>query len=371
MLYLDNAATSVPLKDAADLASVYFEKYFNPSALYSGGIEVASFIKEAKEFVTNSVCPSGYECVFTSGGTEADNTAVFSFAKRGNAVTTSGEHSAIYEPFRELSARGLETRFAKLNADGSVNVDDLLSKTDAGTSFVSVVHVNNETGAVNDINEIAAQIKKINPKAVFHSDGVQAFGKIPFRLSSNVDTYSVSAHKIGALKGTGALIKTKRLKLYPLIFGGGQENGMRSGTENVPGIAAFYRAAQIRYSAVRENYSHALKVKKTFLSGIDGQGVKVVSPENGSPYIVCIIAAGLRGEVLQHMLEKQGVIVGTGSACAARHRHSRILTACGYTGGELEGVLRVSFSPETEEADAVFAAEKINEAINSLKKVIG
>ncbi|MBQ7164208.1 MAG: cysteine desulfurase [Clostridia bacterium] len=369
MLYFDNAATSAPIPQAFDFACKYIESFYNPSALYSKGIEVSSFISEARAFLASSFCAPGYECIFTSGGTEADNTAVF-YAKRGNAVITSGEHSAVYEPFRALGARGVETRYAKLNADGSVNVADLLSLIDDKTSFVSVVHVNNETGAVNDVNAIAEQVKKINHKTVFHSDGVQAFGKIPFRLSRFVDAYSVSAHKIGGLKGTGALFKSGTLALHPLIYGGGQENGLRSGTENVFGIAAFYRAATERLPSVKDNYERVKRVKNAFVSVLDRENIEIVSGENASPYIVCLTAPGLKGEVLQHMLEEQGVIVGTGAACASRHRHSRILKECGYSERQLEGVLRVSFSPETKETEAAFCAEKINGAVASLKKVI-
>ena len=370
MIYLDNAATSTPLKESVEFAQKYIENYYNPSALYSGGIEVSSFLKEVRAYIVSTVCHDGYDCIFTSCGTEADNTAVFSSAKRGNAVTTLGEHSAVFEPFKELERRGVEARFAKLNKDGSVNTDDLLSKIDGNTSFVSVVHVNNETGAVNDINAIAEKVKKINPKTVFHSDGVQAYGKMPYRLSSAVDMYSISAHKIGALKGVGALLKKKNISLHPLIFGGGQEGGLRSGTENVFGIATFYKAAQVRYSQIAADRDRYIDLKNLFVSTLNDEYVKLISSENCAPHIVSITAPKLRGEVLQHILEKRGIIVGTGSACASLNKHSRVLKECGYSAQELDGVLRISFSAFTRPEDVVEAANGINDACRELKKVI-
>ena len=370
MIYLDNAATTKPNKSALEFASAFKEKFFNPSALYSGGIEVASFLKEARSFIAGRVCPPGYECVFTSSGTEADNMAIFSSVKRGNAVTTLAEHSAVFEPMKHLVNAGVDVRFAKTNADGSVDAEHLLSLIDEKTDLVSVVHVNNETGAVNDINAIAEKAKKINPKTVFHSDGVQAFGKLSVRLSGSVDLYSVSAHKIGALKGTGALLKSKKTVLHPLIYGGGQEGGLRSGTENVFGIAAFYSAAEEVFSSIDDNYIKTVELKRNFTSRLDGENIRLISGENASPYIVCITAFGLRGEILQHILEKRGVIVGTGSACSSKKPHSRVLKECGHTPDELDGVLRISFSPYTSEEDAITAANEINFAVKELKRIM-
>ena len=222
MIYLDNAATTKPDEEVlAEAVKYYEENFWNPSALYAGGLAVKKRINEIREEILKGF-PSSFEAVFVSCGSEADNTAIFSFAKRGNAVTTSGEHSAVYESFCELKKRGVEPRFANLNDDGSVNVNDLLSRVDEKTTFVSVVHVNNETGAINDINAIAELVKKKNPSVIFHSDGVQAYGKIPYRLNDKIDAYSVSAHKIGGLKGVGVLFKKKNLAVTPLVFGGGQ-----------------------------------------------------------------------------------------------------------------------------------------------------
>lgn len=360
MIYLDNAATTKPFAEVAESAlDSYNDNFFNPSALYRGGIAVKNSINSAKSEILKFF-PSGYELVFTSGGTEADNLAIFSSARRGNAVTTLGEHSAVYESFKELKNRGIETRFAALNKVGGVDEENLLSLIDDKTAFVSIVHVNNETGAVNDINGLAAKIKKINPNVLFHSDGVQAFCKLDCKISDAIDYYSVSAHKINALKGTGALIKKKSAKLSPLIFGGGQENGLRSGTENVFGITAFANAAAVHKARLSENVLKFKDLKEKFLGRLNADVFKIISDENCAPHIVSLSAVGLKSEVLQHMLEDFGIIVGTGSACSSRVGHSRILSACGYGANVLSGLLRISFSADNTSDEVLEAADKLN-----------
>ena len=371
MIYLDNAATTKPLDSALEVAKfINEEMYFNPSARYHGGVTASNIVKTARETVSKCV-GSDFDVIFTSCGSEADNTAIFSYLRRGNAVTTLGEHSAVYEPFIDLKNKGYDSRFAKINLDGSVNEESLLSLIDDNTVFVSVVHVNNETGAINDINKLAYLCKKKNPRIVFHSDGVQAFGKIPTKLSSDIDLYSVSAHKIGGLKGVGALIKNKKLKsLKPLIYGGGQEFNLRSGTENVFGIKVFELATISKFTDISANYEKVKKLKETFLSNIDKDFIKVISTNNCSPYVISLSAVGLRGEVLQHMLEGEGVIVGTGSACNSKNPHSRVLKEAGYKPNELDGVIRISFSSESTLYDAVYSAKKINEQVIKLKKAM-
>ena len=209
MIYLDNAATTAPDREAVEAALKFLETdFYNPSALYRGGFSAHRAVEEARKNILSLIAPQGgYELVFTSSGSEADVQAVLSSVRRGNMVTTEGEHAAVYNTAKELAKRGTEVRFAKLNADGSVNEEDLLSKTDAQTALVSVIHVNNETGAINDIGRLASRVKNAAPAALFHSDGVQAFGKIPFVLGRDIDFYSVSAHKIGGARGAGARVR--------------------------------------------------------------------------------------------------------------------------------------------------------------------
>ena len=202
MIYLDNAATSKPLMQCVENAEKYLlREYYNPSALYAEGYNLHLELKEARRKILSFIADeSNFSLTFTSGGTEADNQAIFCGGKRGNIVTTLGEHSAVFSSAEELKQRGTEVRFANLNSDGSVNTEHLLSLIDDKTSLVSVIHVNNETGAINDIFKISEKVKNKNKYALFHSDGVQAFGKIAFKLTKNIDLYSVSAHKIGGLK---------------------------------------------------------------------------------------------------------------------------------------------------------------------------
>ena len=363
MIYLDNAATTRPLESAVAKAETYLkEEYFNPSARYHGGAEVSRMISRARGYLLERVADRAeFELIFTSCGTEADNQAVFSAAKRGNAVTTAGEHAAVFESFKALKNRGVEPRFAPISADGSVDEDALLSLVDEKTSLVAVVHVNNETGAVNDVFSIAKKVKQKNPRAVFLSDGVQAFGKIPVRLTKDIDFYAVSAHKIGGAKGTGALIRRKGCTaLAPYVMGGGQENGMRSGTENTFGIACFYHAAEEKFASLREDAERIARYRERLWALLDRGLFERISPENGTPYILTVSATGLRGEILQRELWDRGVAVGTGSACSSKKPFSRVIEACGYGEEALYGVLRISFSPATTEEEIEKAAQALN-----------
>ena len=367
MIYLDNAATTKPSQIAFERASVFVtEKYYNPSAMYEQGYAMQGELKKARSALLSKVADeSAFELVFTSCGTEADNQAIFGFAKRGNAVTSVGEHSAVSASFAELKNRGvIDARYAELQVDGRVDVEKLLALIDDKTSFVSIMHVNNEIGSINDINTIAKLVKKKNPRIIFHSDGVQAYGKIPFRLAKEVDLYSISAHKIGGLKGVGALIKRKTLTLPAYIIGGGQEAGKRSGTENTFGIKQFEYAAEEKYASLKIDNERINAFKERVWSGLDQDVYKRISPMDGTPYILTVSAVGLRGEILQRMAADKGLLIGTGSACSSntKLRYSRVVLACGYDEKTADGVLRLSFSPLT-------TAEEVEQAISILNEI--
>ena len=358
-VYLDNAATTKPDGDLLNKTlQIYNELYYNPSALYTG----AGKVKKAIDGVRQSILAqfsANFDCIFTSSGTEADNTAVFSFAKRGNVVTTAGEHSAIYNTLTYLKQKGIEPRFAKLEKDGSVNVESLIELIDEKTTLVSVVHVNNETGAINDVNKIAKLVKQKNKNVIFHSDGVQAFLKIPYKISNDIDLYSISAHKICALKGTGALIYKKNLHITPMIFGGGQEKSLRSGTENTFGIFAIGEAVN-RYGNVGENFERISMLNRQLRDSLKDE-VTIISAENASPYVLSISLPGIKAEIMQRLLDDAGVIVGTGSACSSKLGTSRIITNCGLDKKVGEGVLRISFSYNS-------TLEDIKICVDALKK---
>ena len=373
MIYLDNAATTKPNEEAFDLARGYAsEKFYNPSSLYKEGFALQGELKKARSVLLSKVADEGaFELIFTSCGTESNNQAIFSFARRGNAVTTMGEHSAVSAPFTELRNRGIaEPRFAPLTRDGEVDVEKLLALIDEKTSFVSVMHVNNEIGAINDVNAIAKLVKAKNPRIIFHVDGVQAYGKIPFRMTKEIDLYSISAHKIGGLKGVGALIKRKSLVLPAYLIGGGQEGGRRSGTENTFGIMQFVFAAERKFATIREDYSRLLAYREKLWDGLDREVYTRLSSKEGTPYILSVSAVGLRGEILLHMANDKGLIIGTGSACSsnAKTRYSKVILACGHDEKTADGVLRISFSPETKEEEVDKAIEVLNEIGRDLKK---
>lgn len=374
MIYLDNAATTKPNKESVRAAEKFIlSEYYNPSALYAEGYNLHLEIKKARSNLLSLIADDEkYSLIFTSGGTEADNQAIFCGGKRGNVVTTYGEHAAVFAAMSELKLRGTEVRFADLNADGSVNVEKLLSLVDGNTSLVSVIHVNNETGAINDVNFIAEKVKLKNGRTLFHSDGVQAFGKLPFKLSSFVDLYSVSAHKIGGIKGCGALIKRKQTVIKQYIYGGGQEAGLRSGTENVFAIKCFEHAAINKYRNLKSDYEKVCRLNKILISKLDNSLFKVLSSDKASPYIISVIADGLRGETVMHELNDRGLIVGTGSACSSnsKKRYSRVLLACGVKENMADGALRISFSAENTAQEIEEAAEIMNTVVKNRKDIM-
>ena len=373
MIYLDNAATTKPSLTAFERAKVYVtEKFYNPSGMYQEGFSLQGELKKARSVLLSKIADeNAFELIFTSCGTESDNQAIFSFARRGNAVTTMGEHSAVAMAFQELKTRGLaEPRFAPLQADGRVDVEKLLTLVDDKTSFVSVMHVNNEIGSVNDVNGIAKLVKQKNPRVIFHVDGVQAYGKIPYKLSKDIDLYALSAHKIGGLKGVGALIKRKNLVLPAYLIGGGQESGRRSGTENVFGIMHFSYAAEEKFTTLKSDYERLTSYRERLWTGLDHDVYTRISPQEGTPYILTISAKGLRGEILLHMANDKGLIVGTGSACSsnAKNRYSKVVLACGYDEKVADGVLRLSFSPETTQDEIHQAIDILNEIGRDLRR---
>lgn len=374
MIYFDNAATSKPDEECLKRAEKYlYNNYYNPSALYAEGYNIQLELREARKNILSLLTIGGnFDLIFTSCGTEADNQAIFGGGKRGNVVTTQGEHSAVFSAVSELKQRGIEVRFAKLNGDGSVNVNDLLNLIDEKTSLVSVIHVSNETGAVNDIAEIAAKVKAKNANTLFHSDGVQAFGKINFKLTKNIDLYSVSAHKIGGIKGCGALIKRKNLVIKPHIYGGGQEQGLRSGTENVFGIKDFEFAAVKRYADIAQNYENVRNLNDMLWQKLDKSLFTRISPDKNSPYILTVAVDGLRGETILHEVNDKGLIIGTGSACASneKKRFSRVILACGISESLADGILRLSFSSDNTIDEIEKAAIILNETVKNRKEIM-
>ncbi len=372
MIYFDNAATTKPSLDAIEQAkNFYNEFYFNPSALYRDGLNVSKYLKSAKDTILNVLGARQHDVIFTSCGSESNNTAIFGAVKRGVFVTDKGEHASVNSCFLEKKNNGEKVEFIDLLPDGSVDVNKLYDYAKNNRiDFVSLIHVNNETGAINDVNKISEHLKKLNSKILIHVDGVQAFGKIAFSLSDSIDYYSISAHKINGLKGVGALIKRKNSKLSPLILGGGQENGLRSGTENVFGIKVFDLVTKEHYYNIKNNFEYVQTLNNTVRNGLDKELFNIISSDNCSPYILSISAVGLRGEVIMHSLEEKGILVGNGSACSSKNRFSRVIEACGYDNNVLDGVIRISFSQDNTAQEAEYLINSLNEIARKLKGIM-
>lgn len=375
MIYFDNAATTRVTPEAAQTVFKYLtEKYYNPSAMYHEALDVKNDLENARSDILNQIGGEG-KLYFTSGGTESDNLAFFGTKKKRNSrvIISAVEHAAVYQSAMSLKQAGFDVCVAPVDGSGKIDVEAFSELLNADTSFVSVIHVSNETGAVNDIGELARLTKRVAPRALFHSDGVQAGGKIKIDLKSiPVDLYSLSAHKIGAPKGTGALYAAKGVHLNPIIVGGGQEDGVRSSTENTAGIMAFATAFAAAVPLI-EKSAERLRAIAAYLRKRLGafDDVMVISPEDGSPYILSFASASVRGEVIEHALEREGVLVGTGSACSSNKSTRRIPEALNLQGKYASGMVRLSFSRFSSMAEAEEFADKFEKVYKELKRHVG
>lgn len=366
MIFLDNASTTKLSLRAKEAIIQGADNFINPSASYSAGLNNKKIIEDAKKTILSNLKVQFKEnLIFTASATEANNLAVFGSAKAGKEqyLFSAGEHLCVYNCATELKNRGYNVKFIPLTADGVVDVEIFEELLKEPTAFVSCLHVSNETGAINDIEKLSNLTKSKWPNAVFHSDGVQAFGKIEVNLSKlkNVDLYTISAHKINGPKGIGALYVKNKNKLKTLIFGGGQEYNLRSGTENLPSICAFSEASKERLENLNNNLEKVKKLNSIFRSEIEKHNLKNIkfnSTTSNSPYILSMSFVGVKGETLVRMCDDDGLLVGTGSACSSKKTSlNRVLLAMGKSKEETEGAIRVSFSHENTEDEVKIASE--------------
>lgn len=350
MIYFDNAATTEPYSDVIEnFYKNSKEQYFNASAGYLPSFNLFNNLNSFRKQIIKLL--NGNESdniIFTSGATESDNLAVFGscFNKQKKYLFSIGEHPAVYNCAVNLRERGYKVEFINLQKNGQIDYDDLQNKCDSDTCFVSIMSVNNETGAINDLKKIRNILDQKSPDAVFHVDAVQSFCKIKLDVTNcKINLLSVSAHKIHGLKGVGALYISKGTKLKNINYGGEQEFGLRSGTINYPGISSFMEAIKVSSLNQCENYRKVLELKDYFLNKLKniGKTVKVVSDENCSPYIISLIFEGNRGETIMRYLESRNILVGTGSACSTNKIGNRVLHSIGYSKSEILGAIRVSF----------------------------
>ena len=371
-IYLDNSATTKPC-DKAIKKALYMmnENFGNPSSLHMCGYNAKKELESSRNIIADFLNCDSKEVFFTSSGTIANNTAILGTARskkrEGNKIiTTELEHPAVRKHFELLEELGFEAVYLKPNKNGSINLDELSNAVDSNTILVSVMAVNNEVGSIQEIEKIKPIIKAKGSKALFHCDAVQAFGKIPLKPKKmGIDLMSMSAHKIHGLKGAGALFINSNIKIKPSVLGGGQENGMVSGTEPMPNICAFAEAVK-EIGNIEKNSQNVLKVKEYFLNKIKQiDNVYINSPENAIPYIINISVEGVPSQVMLNSLSAEGIYVSAGSACSKGHR-SDVLSAMGVEPKLIDSAIRISLSRYStiQEMDMLY-----NGILNTIKRV--
>ena len=372
MIYLDSTATTQMSKKALDVYKSYaYDFFYNPSAGYVSSVKVAKDIQDGRDYILKRLGADKGTVVFTSGATEANNLAIKGSFREGNweYVFSEGEHSSVFNTAKALKNEGKIVKFISLDKFGEINYDELDKSVNEKTRLVSLIYVSNETGAINDIEKIVKIIKAKNKKTLIHIDGVQAFNKIPFSLAKlDVDFLSFSSHKFHGPKGIGGLYVKNIEALKSIVFGGGQEFGKRSGTENVAGIMATKEA--VKEIDVQKNFEKVQALKNRFLEFYkDKEDVKVFETKRSSPYILSISYKGVNGETLMRALENE-IIIGTGSACGSKTAGNRVLEAIGLSKERVKSSVRVSFDPSLSISDVEFASKKIYEVYkNILEKV--
>ena len=376
MVYLDNSATTKVCQKAAEKALYMMTECFgNPSSLHTLGFKAEQEIKTARRIISGALSCREGELFFTSGGTESNNTALLGAAhahrRRGNKIIVSAyEHSSVIEAARELETRGFEVTYIDPDKSGKISPDDVAKTVDDKTILISVMLVNNEIGAVNDVALIAAAARRKNQKILVHCDAVQAFGKIPVHTGRlGVDLLTVSAHKIHGPKGVGALFIKKGTKIAPLIFGGEQQNKMRPGTENAASIAAFGVACDEAVKNMPSAYSRVKVLSSRLVNGLkEIEGIAINSAPDACPYIVNFSSMAVKSETMLHFLEEREIYVSGGSACAKGSR-SHVLTSLGLSNLAVDTAIRVSFSEDNTEADVDALLVGVKDALNTLQKI--
>lgn len=372
-IYFDNSSTTRQFDQVTALmADVASNKYGNPSSLHTKGIEAEKLVRSARKTIAETLGVDTGEIIFTSGGTESNNLAVIGYleanARKGNhLITTKIEHPSVLEVYRHLEEKGYRVDYIGVDGNGMIDLTQLRDKLCRETVLVSIIAVNNEMGAMQKFGEISSIRDELSPQAVIHADAVQAYCKVPIiPKESGIGLMSFSSHKIHGPKGIGALYVSEKLKIKPLLYGGGQESLLRSGTENVPGIAGFGLAASIMFERLNDNYRKVSLLKELFISKLSSSGIvhRIVSPSDGSPYILNVAFGGIRSEVLLHHLEQRGIYVSTGSACSSRKNiRSHVLEAMGIPDDFIDGAVRFSFSAFNTEPEIEMAVEALKEII--------
>ena len=378
-VYLDNSATTRCFDEVAALMTrIMCEDYGNPSSLHRKGVEAEKYIRYAKEVIAKNLKVNEKEIFFTSGGTESDNLALrgcaYANCRSGrHLITTQIEHPAILQTMKHLEEEGFRVTYLPVDSKGCIRLEDLERAITGETILVSIMHTNNEVGSLQPIEEAGALIKRMNPRILFHVDAVQGYGK--FRIhpkKMKIDLLSVSGQKIHGPKGIGFLYVDEKVKIKPILFGGGQQGGTRSGTENVPGAAGLAKAVEMIYQNLDEEVGRLYELKQTFVEGvkkIDDVIVNGHPDETGAPHVVSVSIRGVRSEVLLHALEDKGIYVSAGSACSAhKPQPSATLQAMGVDRELLGSTIRFSFSVFTTMEEVDYTLQAMYDIIPMLRK---
>ena len=381
-VYLDNSATTRCFDEVAALMTqIMCEDYGNPSSLHRKGVQAEKYIRYAKDVIARNLKVNEKEIFFTSGGTESDNLAIrgcaYANCRSGrHLITTQIEHPAVLQTMKHLEEEGFRITYLPVDEKGCIRLEDLERAITGETILVSIMHTNNEVGSLQPIVQAGALIKRMNPQILFHVDAVQGYGKFKiYPKKMKIDLLSVSGHKIHGPKGVGFLYVGEKVKIKPVVFGGGQQNGIRSGTENVPGIAGMAKAVEIVYSNLDKETEKLYRIKKTFVEGVrklDGIVVNGHPDETGAPHVVSVSVKGVRSEVLLHALEDKGIYVSAGSACSAhKPQPSATLRAMGIPQDLLGSTIRFSFSVFTTMEEINYTLQTMYDIIPMLRKYTG
>lgn len=378
-VYLDNSATTRCFDEVAQLMhKIMCEDYGNPSSMHHKGVEAERYVRDARETLAKILKVNEKEILFTSGGTESDNIAVIGTAmanhRRGrHLITTQIEHPAILQPMAYLQNQGFEVTYLPVDREGRISLKDLERAIRPDTILVSIMHTNNEIGSLQPVAEAGELIKKCNPQTMFHVDAVQGFGK--FRIypkKMQIDMLSVSAHKIHGPKGVGFLYLREGARVNPIMYGGGQQKGMRSGTENVAGSAGMAKAAELVYRDLDGDMERMYGLREMLINGVSQiEEVKVngCPGREGAAHIVSLSVRGVRSEVLLHALEERGIYVSAGSACAShKPQPSATLRAIGIEKELLDSTIRFSFSVFTTKEEIAYTVQALNEMVPMLRR---
>ena len=379
MIYLDNCATTKPRAEVVEeMMRILNTDFANPSSLHRFGMKAEEEREKARKNVAELLGTSEKNIIFTSGGTESNNLAIQGVLEKTvnrnkKILTTKIEHSSVLDQFKHYEQMGYDVRYIPVDRYGHIDEEFLLANVN-GAVLLAMHHLNNEVGALNDIKSVASKVRKINKDVHIHVDGVQAFGKIPFKVRDfEIDTYSFSSHKIYGPKGVGGLYIKPGTHLRSLFIGGGQEKNLRSGTENMPGIVGFGKAASIMRENFESEYNHAIELKAYAKDKIEREftDFEFNFDENSSPYIFNVGFRNVRGEVLLHFLENDEIYISTSSACSANSGgKSHVLTELGIDNKLLEGSIRCCFSYEITKADVDVFIEKLKIYINEIRSIM-